>query len=305
MIKRTVITLLCALLMAGSVAGQELKCNLTLNTSRLQTTNKQMFTSLENDLKHFIEEMKWTDMTFREEEKIECNFQFVVNSYADGLMSCELQVSASRPVYGSSYTTTLLNVRDQNVNFHYQEFDRLDINTTSYDNNLTAIVAYWAYMILGYDLDSFSKRGGTPMFTRAEQIVATCQSKTDENEAAGWKAFESKGSRNRYALVSNLLDAKFERMRDFYYEYHRLALDNMAKNAGNGRAKIAESIGLLRELNRLVPSSAIILTFLDSKNDELINIFKKGSPDEKKTAVETLSAVNPTLSDRYEEINKQ
>lgn len=303
MTKRLLIAVLLTLA-ATAVYGQELKVNLTINTSQLQTTNKQMFTTLENDLKHFTEEMRWTDMTFREEERIECNFQIVVNSYVDGLMQCELQVSATRPVYGTSYTTTLLNVRDQNVNFHYQEFDRLDLNTTSYDNNLTAIIAYWAYMIIGYDLDSFSKRGGQRYFGMAEQIVNTCQSKSDENEAAGWKAFESKGNRNRYALVNNLLDAKFERMRDFYYDYHRLALDNMAKNVGNGRAKIAESIGLLRELNRLAPSSAVILTFLDSKNDELINIFKKGTPDEKKLVVETLTSVNPTLSERYNEINQ-
>lgn len=297
-------TLLYILLLFASVASaQELKCNLVMNHSQVQGTNDEVFQSLETDLKQFINDTKWTDMTFREEEKIECNFSLVVNSYnSEGLMSCVLQVTASRPVYGTSYTTTLLNVRDESVNFHYQQFDRLELNTSSYDNNLTAIIAYYAYLIIGYDLDSFSKRGGDAMFSQAEQIVNTCQSKSDENEVAGWKAFESGGTRNRYAMVNNLKDNRFEKLRDYYYEYHRLALDNMAKNVDNARAKIAEGFTMLRQLNRENPSAAIVLSFLDAKNDELINIFKRGTSEEKDSAVDNLSAINPTMSDRYAEI---
>ena len=197
--KRISILLIVLTITWLNMFGQELKCNLVMNTSQVQGTSTEVFQSLETDLKQFINDTKWTDMTFREEEKIECNFSLVVNSYSqsDGLMSCVLQVTASRPVYGTSYTTTLLNIRDQSCNFYYKQFDRLELNTSSYDNNLTAIIAYYAYLIIGYDLDSFSKQGGTEMFSRAEQIVNTCQSKSDENEVAGWKAFESGNSRNR------------------------------------------------------------------------------------------------------------
>jgi len=288
--------------LAAAANAQELKANLNINHSQVQTTNTSVFESLERDLKQFINDTKWTDMSFKEDEKIDCNFALIVNSYNDGLMMCELQVSASRPVYGTSYTTTLLMFRDVNVNFHYQEFDRLELDRTSYDNNLTAIIAYYAYIIIGCDLDSYSLKGGSNMFTQAEQIVNTCLSKSDENEAAGWQAFERKATRNRYALVNNLQDMKFEGLREYYYEYHRLALDNMSKNVANARARIAEKIEMLRQLNRENPSAAIVVTFTDAKNDELINIFKKGTPEEKDKVYETLTAVNPTLTSRYDEI---
>lgn len=302
-LRQTAVVMLM-LLMAGVLRGQELKVNLMVNAQSVQGTNTSVFESLERDLKEFLNSTKWTDMVYAEAERIECNFALVVRSYsADGLMQCDLQVQASRPVYGTSYTTTLINVRDQNVNFHYQEFDRLEIDGSSYDNNLTAIMAYYCYLIIGCDLDSYSRKGGTPFFQQANQIVMTCQSKSDENEVAGWRAFESKGSRNRYALISNLTDSRYEKVRDFYYEYHRLALDNMAKNVVNGRAMISEGIEDLRALNRDYPGSAIVLTFLDSKNDELINIFKKGTPDEKKKAVDSLTAMNPTQGTAYDAIN--
>lgn len=293
------IALIC---LAMAAEAQELKANLNINHAQVQTTNTSAFESLERDLKQFINDTKWTDMTFKESEKIDCNFALVVNSYNDGLMMCELQVSASRPVYGTSYTTTLFMFRDVNVNFHYQDNDRLELDLTSCDNNLTAIIAYYCYIIIGCDLDSYSLKGGTNMFTQAEQIVNTCQSKSDENEVAGWPAFERKTSRNRYTLVNNLLDTKFQELREYYYEYHRLALDNMAKNVDNARARIAEKIELLRKLNRENPNAALVICFTDAKNDELINIFKKGTPDEKNKVYDTLTAVNPTLTSRYDEI---
>lgn len=300
---KKIFIIILLLLIVLTIGAQELKCNLVMNTSQVQGTNTEVFKSLETDLKQFINDTKWTDMTLREEEKIECNFSLVVNSYADGMMSCVLQVSASRPVYGTSYTTTLLNVRDDKVNFHYEQFDRLELNTSTYDNNLTAIIAYYAYLVIGCDLDSYSKMGGTDMFTRAEQIVSSCQSKTDENEIKGWKAFEKDGDRNRYAIVNNLKDSRFKGLREYYYTYHRQALDNMSKNVVNGRAMIAEALPMLRQLNRENPSAALVQMFMDAKNDELINIFKKGTSEEKELAIDNLTAINPTMADRYAEIN--
>ncbi|MCQ2329785.1 MAG: DUF4835 family protein [Paludibacteraceae bacterium] len=302
--KRLLLTI-AFLLSIAAMNAQELKANLNINTSQVQGTNKSVFEALEQDLKQFINDTKWTDMTFRENEKIDCNFALIVNSYTDGLMMCEMQISASRPVYGTSYTTTLFMFRDVNVNFHYQEFDRLELDRSSYDNNLTAIIAYYAYIIIGCDLDSYSLKGGTNMFTQAEQIVNTCQSKSDENEVAGWPAFERKTTRNRYALVNNLLDMKFEGLREFYYEYHRLALDNMAKNVDNARARIAEKMPMLRQLNRENPNAVLVVSFTDAKNDELINIFKKGTPEEKDKVYDSLTAINPTLTSRYDEIKTE
>jgi hypothetical protein len=228
----------------------------------------------------------------------------VVSSVEEDKFTCELQVQASRPVYGSSYTTNLLNVRDKEFIFTYKEFDPIDINRSTFESNLTAVMAYYAYLIIGFDLDSYSRLGGQSAFATAEQIVNMCQSRSDENESKGWR-MELGSQRNRYSIISNIMDDRFKPLREFYYEYHRLALDNMATNVDNARAKIAEQISVLRDLNRQNPSAPFIITFLDAKNDELINIFaKRGLSDEKKLVHEVLTAVNPTMSTRYDEILK-
>lgn len=301
MIRRLILCLATTLAFAAAQA-QELKCNLTVNASTIEGTNKQIFTTLESDLRDFMDSHRWTELVYAENERIECNFTLLVKEVVDDLFKCELQVQASRPVYGSSYTTPLLNVRDQEFNFHYKEFDPIEINSNTFESNLTAVMAYYAYVIIGFDLDSYSRLGGTSAFAVAEQIVNTCQSRSDESEGSGWKmTFGS--NRNRYTLAANLNDDRFTSLRAYYYEYHRLALDNMMTNVDNARARIAEKITLLRDLNRENPSAALIITFLDTKNDELINIFaKKGTANEKKLVHETLVAINPTLSNRYDEI---
>ena len=293
--------LLAVVLCALALGAQELNVNLTLNSDKVEGTNKQVFTTLENDLKDFLNSQQWTDMTFSDFERIDCNFMIIVNSYADDLMMCELQVQASRPVYNSSYTTTIFNFRDQDFNFTYKEFDPIEVNSSTYESNLTAVLAYYAYIIIGLDLDSYGSLGGSSMFTQAEQIVNMSQNRSNENEAKGWKAFDS--NRNRYALVSNLNDSRFRPLREFFYTYHRQALDNMAANVDNGRAKIAAGLPVLRELNRENPNAILIISFLDAKNDELINIFKgHGTAEEKKSVNEILNDINPTASERYKEI---
>lgn len=283
--------------------AQELNCNLTLNTDKLEGTNKQVFTTLEKDLKDFMNSQQWTEMTFADFERIDCNFMIIVNSYANDIVKCELQVQASRPVYNSNYTTTIFNFRDQDFNFTYREFDPIEVNTSTYESNLTAVLAYYAYIIIGLDMDSYSRLGGSPLFSAAEQIVTLSQSRSNEDESKGWKAFDS--NKNRYALASNLNDDRFRSIREFFYEYHRLALDNMYANVDNARAKIAAGLPVLREVNRQQPNAVLIVSFLDSKSDELINIFKgHGTAEEKKSVHEILMDLNPTASARYDEILK-
>lgn len=302
-IKNILLILLFAIVAITS-KGQELNCTLTVNSSAIEGTNKSVYTTLENDLKEFMNSHRFTDLKYTDSEKIECTFMILVTSATeDGLYTCELQVQASRPVYGSAYSTPLLSINDKEFCFRYKEFDPIQINTSSYDSNITAVLAYYAYLIIGFDLDSFSRLGGTDAFTQAEQIVTLSQTRSDENEAKGWKAFDK--PRNRYGLISNIVDDRFKKLREYYYEYHRLALDNMINNVNNARAKIAENISLLRDLNRATPSAPFLLSFLDAKNEELINIFSKyGTDDEKKTVNEILVAVNPTMSSRYDEILK-
>jgi hypothetical protein len=292
----TIILLFCSVL----ASAQELKCNVTVNSSQIQGTNKQVFETLQKSLSELMNNHKWTDMTFSEKERIECTVGLIVKSYEGNAFTCEMQVQSRRPVYGSSYSSTLLNFRDPAVNFSYYEFEPLNINSNSYDNNLTAILAYYAYIIIGYDLDSFQKLGGTPAFSAAEQIVNISQNRSDP-EGSGWKAFDKNAK--RYELINNLLDSRFTKFREYFYDYHRLGLDAMTSNTANARAKIAEGLPVIKEINRLQPQSQAIVSFLDAKADEFINVFaKQGTEKERENVYKILTDINPTNSSRYEAI---
>ena len=291
------------LLLAVSISAQELKCKVTINSSQIQGTNKQIYETLQTALNEFMNSYRFTDLTYAVGERIDCSFLFNVTALTDNAFTTTLQIQAGRPVYGASYTTTIFNFRDQEVNFTYNEFDPIELNSSTYDNNLTAILAYYAYVIIGLDLDSYQKFGGQDAFQKAEQIVSMSQSRSDSN-GAGWKAFDN--DKNRYALINNLMDERFKRFREYFYEYHRQALDNMATNVDNARARIASGLPVLRDINRLYPGAIAIMSFLDAKNDELINIFSstKALPQERTDVYTILMDVNPSLATRYEPIKQ-
>ena len=278
------------------ISAQELNCNININSDLIQGTNKSVFTTLQKSMYEFVNNRKWTEMTFTPEERIECTMNITVKKVEGDNFTAEILVQSRRPVYNSSYTTTLFNFKDNDFTFTYQEFDQLEWNPSVITSNLTAVLAYYAYIIIGYDMDSFSRLGGTSAFQAAENIVNMSQG----INLSGWKAFES--PRNRYALVSNLLDEAFKPFRNYFYEYHRLGLDMMVDNSANARAKIAEGLHVLRDVNRARPSAIVISTFLDAKTDELINIFSKGTEKEKMLVVEILSDVDPAQTAKYEQI---
>ena len=226
----------------------------------------------------------------------------VVKEVADNLYKCEMTLQSRRPVYGTTYTTPLLNFKDNNFTFTYQESDRIEWQQNTFTTNLTAMLAYYCYLIIGHDQDSFQRLGGTPYFQQCEEIVNTCQSASMDNaEQRGWLAFDS--NRNRYALINNLLDEAFKKYRNFYYEYHRMGLDEMSGNVTNGRARIAEGLPVLKEAYRARPATYVINTFLDAKADELVDIFSKGTEKEKRTVYEMLMDIDPTRQNTYERIN--
>jgi hypothetical protein len=226
----------------------------------------------------------------------------VVKAVADNMYSCEMTLQSRRPVYGTTYTTPLLNFVDRNFNFTYQEFDRIEYQQNQFTTNLTAMLAYYCYLIIGHDMDSFSKLGGTPYFQMCENIVSIAQSASIESsEATGWKAFES--NRNRYAVINNLMDEAFKKYRIYYYDYHRHGLDEMGNNVANGRARIAKDIQVLKEAYSARPATYIVNAFLDAKSEELINIFKEGTSEEKKQVYNILVAIDPTRQDEYDKIN--
>lgn len=291
--------ILSFMLFTGFLHAQELNCTVQINSDKIQGTNKSVFNTLKKSMTEFMNNRRWTELTFANEERIECTLNIIVNKVDGDAYTAEIQIQSRRPVFNSTYYTTLFNFKDINLTFNYKEFDQLEMNQNTITSNLTAVLAYYAYIIIGYDMDSYSRLGGTSCFQAAEAIVNLAQGA----DLTGWKAFES--TRNRYALVSNLLDEAFKRYRNYFYEYHRLGLDEMSINSTNARAKIAEGLPVLREANRATPSAVVISSFLDAKNDEIINIFSKATTQEKTDAVQILTDVNPTQSARYEKILKQ
>lgn len=284
------------LFISAPIFSQELICNLLVNSDQIQGSNKSVFNTLQKSASEFLNNRKWSEMSFTQQEKIECTFNIIIKKVDGDSYTAELQVQARRPVYNSGYFTTIFNFRDNDFVFSYQENEVLEFNENVISSNLTAVLTYYAYIIIGYDLDSFSRLGGSSFFQAAENLVNAAQSL----DTPGWQAFKS--NKNRYALVNNLTDEAFKKYRNYFYEYHRLGLDEMTANVVNARAKMLEGLPILREANRARPSAIVISTFLDTKRDEMINVFKNASEKEKKTAVEVLSDVNPTMSNRYETI---
>ena len=297
------ILLALALTWAVGISAQELNCTVTINSDMIDGSNKQVYETLKTAIEEYISQNRWTNMTYAEQEKIECSMLIVVKAVNDNTYTCEMTLQSRRPVYGTTYTTPLLNFKDNAFNFTYQEFDRIEWQQNQFTTNLTAMLAYYCYLIIGHDQDSFQRLGGTPYFEICEQIVSACQSASMDNlEQKGWLTFDS--NRNRYALISNLLDESFKKYRNFYYEYHRLGLDEMSGNVANGRARIAEGLPVLKEAYRARPATYVINTFLDAKAEELVDIFKKGTDKEKKTVYDLLTDIDPTRQATYDRMNE-
>jgi len=285
-------------LVTTMAVAQELNCNIQINSDQIIGSNKSVFNTLQKSMSEFLNNRRWTELTFTNTEKIECTMTVIVKKVDGDNFTCEVQVQSRRPVFNSSYYTTLFNFRDNTYNFQYKEFDLLELNVNTITSNLTAVLAYYAYLIIGYDMDSYSRLGGTPYFLAAEAIVNSAQAANLD----GWKAFES--DKNRYALINNLTDEAFKKFRNYFYEYHRLGLDEMSQNATNARARIVSGIPVLRDANRARPSAIVIASFMDAKTDELINILSKATEAEKKEAVEILTDVRPTQADKFQTVFK-
>ena len=286
------------------VQAQELKCNVTINSDQVEGSNKSVFNTLQQSIQEFVNNSQWTNLTFQDKERIECNMLIVVKQVQDNMYVCEFTCQSRRPVYGTTYTTPILNFKDNNFAFTYQEFDRLDFQQHTFTSNLTALIAYYCYLIIGHDMDSFSRLGGTPYFQICEDIVNAAQSASLEStEQSGWKAFDS--NRNRYALINNLMDEAFKEYRQYFYDYHRYGLDEMINNVANGRSRIASGIEILDKANKARPATYVINAFLDAKSDELVNIFQEGTEDERTKVYETLVNIDPTRQSTYEQIQQR
>lgn len=299
MIKR----LLCVgLLIAAPFLGeaQELNARITINSDKIQSTNKQVFTTLQTALNDFVNNRKWTDATFAVNERIDCTMTLILTEMvSDNSYKGEIQIQARRPVYNSSYTTTLFNFRDTELTFDYTEFEPLEYTENTLNNNLIATVVYYIYTILGLDFDSFAPKGGSTFLQQAQQIVSLAQA---QPSWTGWKAFEN--DRNRHALATALSDNTSDLFREMWYNYHRKGLDEMAANADRGRTTIIGLLPVLEQIKSARPTSPLVQLFADTKLDEIVLIYSKGTAQEKQEGYKMLSNLYPALTTRMESLKK-
>ncbi len=277
-------------LCSGLVNAQELNAKLTLNTQKLPTPNTQLFESLESDLNRLLNDQKWTDVTFNKEERINCNITITISEATDkNVFSGEIQVSSQRPVYNSSYITSLINYRDTQFEFSYQSGQSLTFNTMTVDNNLVAIISFYAYIIIGLDFDSFSPNGGKPYFDKAMNIANMAQSLN----AKGWEPFSGKNN-NRYDLALALTEESSKNFHSMWYNYHRLGLDEMAANPTRGRIRIIEAVNEMYKLYEARPYSILLSLLRETKVDEIVRVCSQATKEEKSSVRTILTQLFPT-----------
>ena len=292
---------LLSLLFSTAISAQELNAKVVVNTAQLSNTKTEVFESLREKVEAFLNNHQWTNLQFKEAERIDCNFNITINSWneSESLIKSTLLMTSSRPVFNSSYNTTLYNVKDGDFQFKFQTTDQLEWNPEYVDNNLTAMLAYYAYMIIGYDMDSMSPLGGTTYLQTAENIVNNAQNLG----FPGWASFSD--SKNRFGLLNDYLDGSMEDYRMMVYKYHREGLDMMAENAATGRTNITEALELLNTSRDARTMSQLPVLFTEYKRDELVNIYSgKGTNKEKETAYNILFRINTSLSEQWDKLKK-
>lgn len=304
MIKKTILSLAIIFSAYISLSAQELNCNVQIVTQQIQGTNKKIFQTLQAAIYEFVNNRSWTNNVYSYSELIECN---ILINFTKQLSSDEfkgtIQVQSRRPVFNTTYNATMFNFVDNNFHIRYVEFEPLEFNETSHLSNLTSILAYYVYIIIGIDNDSFSFEGGTQYFEIAEAIVLNAQN----TPQAGWKPYEGSGNKNRYWLIKNILDREYSPVRGFLYRYHRLGLDKLESSTNEARTEIIESLRLLQEVYRKKPDPYLFLLqiIFDAKADEFVNIFSESFTDEKTRVLRILKEINPSNSRKYEKINKE
>lgn len=294
---KKVLSLLILLITIRSLNAQELNVQVTINTPKLQTTAPEVFETLKTAIEEFMNNQKWTNEVFEQEERISLNLVLTITKeLSTNTFEGELSLQSVRPVFGSTYSTPMFKHQDKDVVFTYEQFQPLEFSQTNYLNNLTSILGYYAYIVLGIDFDSFSPFGGEPYFQLAQDIVNRIPPNV-ASSVPGWRSTES--NRNRYWLIENILSPRCRPFRQALYDYHRHGLDTMHENAAAGRAVITEAIELLNDVNRSYPNSMILQVFADTKSDEIIEIFKAATSDEKAKIVQTMSKVDPPRASDY------
>ncbi|HEY1062022.1 MAG TPA: DUF4835 family protein [Daejeonella sp.] len=291
--------LFCLLLITQAVHSQDLNARVQILAPQLANSNKRVLDILEASIKDFLNNKRWSADALQPQERIDCNFVITITDW-DGSSNfkAEAQIQSNRPVFNSSYSSTLLNLSDKDFDFTYSEGQPLDFSEQNYINNLSSLLAFYAYIITGMDYDTFSKFGGTPYFEKAQTVLNNAQTAPN----GGWKAFEN--LRNRFWLIENLTNKSYNPIRESLYIYHREGLDVMAENQSKGRKAVLSVIPQLQKIDKQKQGSILNQIFFTAKADEIINILGAAEPQEKIKAYNALSVIDPANSLKYEILKK-
>lgn len=277
--------------------AQELQATVSVNYQQVSNGNPQLFANLEKQVKEFLNTTKWTDKQFNDIEKIECNFFINITGYNSNNFEATLQIQSSRPIFNSTFSAPILNINDKNFSFRFIEFEAMVYDQNSFNSNLVSVLAYYANLIIGMDMDSYAIKGGTKYLGIASNIVNVAET----SGYKGWSQTEGTNN-NRNFLISDLLSATFLPYRTAMYQYHRLGLDTMADNLSKSKEAIATSIATLAEIQKVRPNSLLARTFFDAKADEIVSIFSEGPSMDQSKLLETLHRISPLNSQKWNKI---
>tara|TARA_B100000427_G_C15480068_1_gene582517 strand:+ start:455 stop:1354 length:900 start_codon:yes stop_codon:yes gene_type:complete len=288
------------IVMNCTVSAQEILCNVRVNASQVQTSDRKVFQTMQTEIYEFVNNKIWTSTKIANEERIECNIMInIVNRISNDEFEGSIQIQSTRPVFGTSYKSTLFNYLDNSFRFKYLEYQSLEFSDATHMSNLTSVLAFYINIILGLDFASFSEEGGNEYFNIAQRIVNNAQNAPEP----GWKAFES--NKNRYWLVYDLMDQRYSEFQTVLYRYHRQGLDKLGQEPEDARFEITESLESLKSIYRQNPTAFVLKLFFDAKKEEIINIYSEAFPNEKARIVKTLVEIDPSNSTRYQSISQK
>ena len=278
------------------ISAQELNATVDINHDQIPGSNRQVFYTLENAILEYLNQTKWTNYAYKPQERINCNFTFTISEYTNDNFKGNLQIQVSRPVYNSTYETPIFNFRDDNLSFNYKEFEPLIYNENKFESNLVSLLNFYAYIILGIDADSFGLNAGTSYFQQAMNIAVLAQ----QGGYMGWN--QNDGRQTRFILIDNMLSPTYRKVRISNYEYHRLGMDRMSENARGVKEVIAKSINGLRSVFDSRPNAYLIRVFMDSKSDEIVQLFSEGPIYDTAQLKEDLLRISPINSEKWNKI---
>ena len=288
------------LMMVFSLSAQDFQCQLSINSTAISGSNRNKFNTLQQELYKFVNDRKWCQYTLKTNERIECAIMIVLTGAQGDTYTGEMNIQLQRPVFNTNYKTPVLNMKDNDIKYTYEEGTPLEYSENQNLSNLTSLIAYYLNIFLGLDFDTFSLNGGDPYFSLAQGVVNACQSATEQ----GWKSYEN-AQRNRYWLMENLSNPTYSKIHDFLYKYHRLGLDMMSESVDVGRASILDAIRDLQKVNSQKSNLYIVQVMVQAKADEIVNIFKEASTVEKTEVIRLMKQIDPANSAKYNAINQQ